>query len=85
MTNSPFKLNTNIPLWSLITVLVGGIIAFTTISAQTATNSKNITDLQLSQIKISDTLTDLKVGQGQTQSAIAAQANDITFIKNRLK
>ncbi len=85
MTQSPFKINTTIPVWYIIVAIVGMAVMWGSLSSQTKTNTDTIKNIQDGQATISNTLTDLRVSQGRLEASVGNAASDLNFIKQRLK
>lgn len=69
--------------------IVSGIIIIAamwgTFSTKTTANSEKISSLEISQAKLVDTLTDLRVSTGQLQASVGNLQGDVSFIKSRVK
>lgn len=85
MSETPIKINTGVPLWTMIS---GGIIIaamWGTLSAQTSSNTNAIKDMQKNNTDVVKTLTDLRITTGQLQASVGNMQTDVSFIKNRVK
>lgn len=85
MNNSPFKINTNIPIWSVIIGVIAMAVMWGTLSTQTNANTVAIKEIQDSQQNISSTLTDLRISQRGLEASVAGFGSNINFIKQKLQ
>lgn len=85
MSESPFKINAGIPIWSLITGLVVIAVMWGTLSSQTNANAKSIIDLRDSQTDLTRTLTDLRISSSRQEASLGSLQTDVSFIKNKLR